>query len=334
MRWHLPVHGWNERGLPVGDVPVVSIVICTRNRAPGLAKAVASLARIEAAEPWEVLLLDNASTDATRATILAACDADPRFSYHYCDRVGLGAAREFARKRARGRILAFTDDDCLVAPDFVDQLVQAFASHELAGCIGGRIERFNSAHLALTIDERTMVSRTAAYSFVPAGAFHGANLSFLAHALDTAGGFDPRLGAGTDFPCEDIDAVARVVYAGFEAIYDPRVIVRHDHGRVEADRRRVMASYDRGRGAYFALLIANRVTRKHCRTAWLDSAARIASDESVRSLRGEVTHALRFAAIHFGVTQLAAVSGIALRVMAVGFWTWVTSESRRAVRVR
>ena len=313
------------------DRPVVSIVICTRNRAAGLAATLKSLGLIEASHKWEAVLIDNASTDATRETLISACNADQRLTYHCCDQIGLGAAREFGRTRASGRILAFTDDDCRVAPDFVDQLVEAFSVHEHAGCIGGRIEQGDPAHLALTIDERTEMSRTPAYTFVPTGAFHGANLSFRAHALQQAGGFDLRLGAGTDFPCEDIDAVARVVSAGFDAVYDPSVSVTHDHGRVEADRAGIMTAYDRGRGAYYAKLIANKMTRNTCRAAWVDGARRI-EDASMRSLRDEVTHALRYARRYFRLTELAAVIGVAAQVVASGYWSWIASTSRRALR--
>lgn len=315
----------------MADTPVVSIIICTRNRADRLGETINSVMRLDTRHSWEALLVDNASSDATREVIGQFCQADQRLAYHRCDQVGLGAAREFARTRARGQILAFTDDDCLIAPDYVDRIVEAFAQHGGAGVIGGRIEQVNPAHLALTIDERTEVVRTPAKSFVPTGAFHGANLSFLAPALDRAGGFDPRLGAGTEFPCEDIDAVARVVAAGFDAVFDPRVIVRHDHGRVEADRPAIMAAYDRGRGAYFARLIANKATRTACRSAWLGQASRTEYRANIRPLWDEATFALRYAGRHLGLSGRAKVLGVAADVLMTGHWSWIANAAGRRV---
>lgn len=87
--------------MPVADAPLVTIIICTRNRAAGLADTIESLARIKACHPWEALLIDNASTDGTADVLRAACAANPRLRSELCRQIGLGAARDFARKQVR-----------------------------------------------------------------------------------------------------------------------------------------------------------------------------------------------------------------------------------------
>ena len=101
-------------------------------------------------------------------------------------------------------------------------------------------------------------------TFVRAGTVHGANLAVRREVLAAIGGFDPLLGPGT--PCvaaEDIELVARAVWAGWRARYDPAPVVSHHHGRKpgeEADR--VRRGYDYGRGAYYTKFLLNRRSRR------------------------------------------------------------------------
>jgi GT2 family glycosyltransferase len=311
------------------DTPVVSIIICSRNRAAGLGQTIATLAKITTNHNWEALLVDNASTDGTADVMRAAAQANPHLRSLLCAQIGLGAAREFARTNAIGRILAFTDDDCLIAPDFVDQLVQAFDRHPDAGVIGGWIGQYNPQHLAVTIDERTEVVRHEPKSFVRTGAFHGANLSFRADALTRAGGFDPGLGAGTPFPCEDIDAVARVLVQGHAAVFDPKVRVQHNHGRTSADWPNLMAGYTRGRGAYFATRLADLLTRQPCRALWLSKAATAVYFTDVTRVWQEAVFACRYARRHLPWrkgTTIYVTAGQAIATAASG---WMTQAARR-----
>jgi GT2 family glycosyltransferase len=95
-------------------------------------------------------------------------------------------------------------------------------------------------------------------SFIPAGMIQGANISFKRVALQSVNGFDDRFGAGTRFPCEDIDVCARASAAGWHGAYDPRPIIYHHHGRkTEAEATRLMKLYDHGRGAYYAKGLLN-----------------------------------------------------------------------------
>lgn len=248
--------------------PVVSIVICTRNRAKKLQGTIDSLMRMESSHRWEVLLVDNASTDDTLQVLQAFGDYGGRFRVLKVDRVGLGAARDAAWRQARGRIVSFTDDDCYVAQDYVDRVVEVFDEHPEVGCVGGRILLYDPQDARLTIDEREVPNEIAPFHFVMAGELHGANLSFRFDALEKAGGFDLDLGTGTRFPFEDIDVVAATLWAGYAARFDPRPVVLHHHGRKLADRDRLMANYDRGRGAYYAKYIIREDSRQEYVAGW------------------------------------------------------------------
>ena len=245
----------------------VSALFCTRNRSEALAKALSTWHPVlEASRTgWELLIVDNASDVDLRSVVE---DAPVPARYIHCARIGLGAARDNGWRHARGRIVAFTDDDCYPAPDFVDRVAEVFAEHPDTGCLGGRILLHNPDHAHVTIKESDTVETFAPCRYLKPAAIHGANMAIPRRILEEVGGLDPELGAGTPFPCEDIDVITAVLWAGHPARYDPRPTVRHDHGRSEADRPALMRSYDRGRGAHYAKYAARQDTRRAFLSAW------------------------------------------------------------------
>jgi glycosyltransferase involved in cell wall biosynthesis len=249
--------------------PDLSIVICTRNRAGQLRGTLDSLLAMKTALSWEAILVDNASTDGTADVIRSASEVEPRIRYFREDRIGLGAARDRGWREAGAELLSFTDDDCYVAADYVDAVLAAFRDRPDVGVLGGRILLFDPEDARVTIDERDYPVEIAPRSFVAAGAVKGANLSFRREALQAIGGFDPELGAGTPFPCEDVDAVASVLWAGFSGRYDPRPLVHHHHRRRLPDVPRLRAGYDRGRGAYYAKFLLRPDCRRAYAAGWL-----------------------------------------------------------------
>lgn len=248
----------------------LSIVICTRNREHQLQGVLHALAAIRTERPWEIILVDNASTDGTEATIRAFMAGHPQLPIRYVHEAqkGLGAARDTGWRAASGDIISFTDDDCYPSPDFVDALLQVYEEHPRIGFVGGRIELFDPDDAPITIDRRKKPEYVREKRFLPAGAFQGANLSFRRETLERIGGVDRALGAGTPFPCEDIDSVASSVWSGFHGAYDPRPVVYHHHRRRGADVPVTHEGYDRGRGAYYIKYIVRSDTRLAYLAGW------------------------------------------------------------------
>ncbi|TFH43899.1 MAG: glycosyltransferase [Lysobacterales bacterium] len=190
-------------------------------------------------------------------------------------REGLAIARNAGWQAAAGDIIAFTDDDCYIAPDFIDSVARAFSKSPEVGMIGGRILLHDPSDQPITILEDTERREFPPHSFISAGAIQGANMAFSRRTLELIGGFDERLGAGTPFPCEDIDAVAAALWLGIPGAYDPNPTVFHAHGRkTDAEFRSLMATYDAGRGAYYAKRILDRQSRRTYLRAWYHSIRR------------------------------------------------------------
>ncbi|NOT61460.1 MAG: glycosyltransferase family 2 protein, partial [Acidobacteria bacterium] len=115
----------------------VSILICTRNRAASLARTLQSLLALEwtGAYEREIVIIDNGSTDDTRAV----AERFPAVRYVYESRAGLSIARNAGIRHSDGELIAFTDDDVLVAPDWCDELQREFATDAQLCMLGGRI---------------------------------------------------------------------------------------------------------------------------------------------------------------------------------------------------
>ena len=254
-------------------IPLVSVVICTRDRPTQLQAALAAAQRMVTSHPWELIVVDNGS-ESIGDEICAHADPSrlPSLRVLRRETPGLGGARDVGWRASDGELIAFTDDDCYFSEDFIDQVVEVFAEDQELGAVGGRVVLFDPSDFPITILRSTRRHEYQARSFIPPGAVMGANLVFRREALDAGGGFDHSLGAGTPFPAEDLDAAAAVSWAGYRIAYDPRVVVAHHHGRKTANEaQKLMRTYDAGRGAYFA----KYVLRADSRADISESVARI-----------------------------------------------------------
>src|ERR1051326_2051122 len=118
-----------------------SVVVCTRNRAPLLEITLRSLAS-QTIDPtrFEVLVVDNASTDSTRE-VVARCQSSARFTCRHVveDRLGPSHTRNRGVSEARGSVIAFLDDDARAEAEWLARLLDALEEARVCG-VGGRIK--------------------------------------------------------------------------------------------------------------------------------------------------------------------------------------------------
>ena len=122
----------------LGFVVSVSIIIPTRNSAGFLRRTLSSVSSVVPAEGCEIVVVDNGSVDETRQVFDAAVDASPRhqWRYFYDDMPGLLTGRHRGALEARGEILAYLDDDVLLADNWWHGLQDAFSRQEVV-LVGG-----------------------------------------------------------------------------------------------------------------------------------------------------------------------------------------------------
>jgi GT2 family glycosyltransferase len=122
--------------------PLASIVLITRNRAGMLARCLRTLFA-QTWRPLEILVVDDGSTDATPdelARLGATAGGVPFRVLRHPHNRGIGAARNTGIAAAQGEWIAFTDDDCEAAPDWLAALVRTGMAHPDAAIVGGAID--------------------------------------------------------------------------------------------------------------------------------------------------------------------------------------------------
>ena len=118
----------------------ITVLICTRNRAAQLQNVLDSACRlvVPLGVRWELLLVDNGSSDNTAEVALGF---RPRLPIRVVreDAAGLSHARNRGVAEARGTYICWTDDDVLIDPNWLSAYAAAFARHPDAAVFGGEI---------------------------------------------------------------------------------------------------------------------------------------------------------------------------------------------------
>lgn len=246
---------------------MISLVVCTRNRAAALGNLLASITAAGAnvaEDAVEVILVDNGSTDDTAAVIAAWCETQRfRATPVHEARPGLSFARNAGLAHVTGDIVAMTDDDCILAPDFFVALGRAFAAQDRPSIIGGRVELGDAGDLPISVVRKDAAARLGRE--FPGGFLIGANLAFNREVMNRLGGFDGKFGAGGPLRGgEETEWMLRASQCGVPVLYDPSIIIHHFHGRrTKSEARRLYEGYIEGTGGIYAkhLLRDRRVLR-------------------------------------------------------------------------
>lgn len=238
----------------------LTVIIPTFNRAPLLERALRALqvARGTASRRCEIVVVDNNSSDATRDV---AARAGEGVRYVFEPRQGLSHARnagiDAAGARAPDRLVAFTDDDVEVAPEWIGVLAGAFEAHPGVPCVGGRVlprwtqpppAWLSPAHWApLALQDHGPQPRLFDAA-TPLGLI-GANVAFRSDVFDRIGLFSTHVQRVRDSigSTEDHELLARLYASGGSALYVPDLIVRAE---VPGDRltRAYHRRWHRGHG--------------------------------------------------------------------------------------
>jgi GT2 family glycosyltransferase len=276
------------------EAPAISLIVCTRDRAGQLPAFFAALEALQPHVSWELVMVDSASRDDTPRRLRELSQSLGVMAVLVREeRAGLGRARNVGVRAARAPLLAFTDDDCYPAPDYLDRVVDAFADPSL-GFLGGRILLFDPADHPITTRTTDEMIAIAPRTVVPTGLVQGANMAFRREVLDRIGGFDDALGPGTPFCNDDVDAVARASAAGYAGAYVPDPIVAHHHGRhAPEDVAALKRIYDHGRGAYYAKSIIDLPTRARYARHWWQTARDLPPRVTMSEMRGAAEYCWR-----------------------------------------
>jgi len=263
----------------------LSVIVATHNRAAKLRLTLEALAEQETPSglEWEVLVVDNGSTDLTLEEFRRAAMRTPgRFRYMFEPRLGKSRALNSGLKVARGGVIALTDDDVSPARDWVATAATVLDRWKVDGAGGRILPRWEVEAPAWLVRSRRLLDTLAIMDYdkprmlpLPPGMHPqvwGANMVYRRSALVALDGFDPNLGpvGGRRFCSEDIDIVRRMLAAGFAMAYDPGLTVYHRVPRARLRRayfRRAM--WDMGEGDALAATTPPRGRCIHGVPIWL-----------------------------------------------------------------
>jgi GT2 family glycosyltransferase len=206
------------------------VVISTHNRCAALARALECLThqRVPLGMEYEIIVVDNASTDDTRRTVDAVSAVSPNVRYLEEPRLGVSHGRNTGIQRALAPIVAFTDDDNVVGDRWVATIKSILDTNPDAWAVGGPVraewptdvpawlDRHHWGPLAI-LDYGNETFYTSAQD---PRCLLTANLAFRREVFDRIGGFSP------DFPrCQDHELLVRLWRAGGRALYTPELAI-------------------------------------------------------------------------------------------------------------
>lgn len=218
----------------------ITVIVCTYNRARSLPTTLDSIAcqRFDQPVEWEVLVVDNNSSDRTPEVVEDFSRRYPgRFRYLFEPRQGLSQARNAGVEAARGDILVFTDDDVTFEPGWLKSLTSELETGEWAGA-GGRILRRWTCAAPKWLSTQGRYERMAfpIFTFDKGSAqgqledfAAGANMAFRKEVFQKYGNFRTDLGRRGDvlLAGEEVEFARRIRAAGERLRYEPMAVVYH-----------------------------------------------------------------------------------------------------------
>jgi glucosyl-dolichyl phosphate glucuronosyltransferase len=219
------------------EVPEISVVICTRDRSAYLANCLRGLEQQSlASSRFEVRVVDNGSTDDTAARTAEFTDRNTNFHYHCEPRGGLSIARNTGARVSRAEVIAYTDDDAVPDPSWLERLCERFRQYPAeVGIIGGEvIPVWEAPRPAWLVDEllRPLSAglkwSTEARFLRPGEWLVEVNSAYRKPALERVGGFPENLGRMNSVLLSGDGAINLLIeQAGYLLFYDPQIIVQH-----------------------------------------------------------------------------------------------------------
>jgi glucosyl-dolichyl phosphate glucuronosyltransferase len=216
----------------------ITVIVCTYNRCESLTGALDSVAvstMPESAE-WEVLVVDNNSSDQTRAVVEGFCRRYPgHFRYLFEPRPGKSYALNAGIREAAGDILAFMDDDVTVEPMWLQNLTANLHDGTWTGAGGRIVPQWDSSPPPwLPVQDRYGLAPLAMFDLgLEPGPLaeppFGTNMAFHKRAFEEFGGFRVDLGPrpGSLIRNEDTEFGSRLLRAGVRLRYEPSAVVHH-----------------------------------------------------------------------------------------------------------
>lgn len=242
--------------------PAVTVVVPVRNCEKTIGRTLDGLTRLDyPRDRLEVIVVDGVSIDKTK-------DIVQQYPVTMLTQSakGLNQARNTGLKNSKGEIIAYTDGDCIVSSKWLKKIVANFDDPEV-GAVGGNVEGYmkddlfnqyadNSVIRVMPFSPRRVIlDRLKPFLYAP-----GCNMAFRKSALEKAGLFNPKIRNGFD----EFETLERIIKTGYKIVFDPEVLVQHQHRSSLRQILRQAFNYGTG-GALLVKLLPKTVLGKWLR---------------------------------------------------------------------
>ncbi len=245
----------------------VAVILSTIGREPTQLKRCLRSLLMQRHEEFEIVVVDNRpATGDTRQTVSGVAADDPRVRYVPEPRAGLSVARNRGLNETDAELVAFTDDDVVADPYWLEWLLAPFNEPGVAVACGmvlplelqteaqKRFEQylgFSRGVQRRSYDRHTgQIASLPLYPFLADIFGSGNSMAFRRADLIASGGFDPALGAGSPARAgEETDAFSTAILRGGRIVYEPRALCWHEHRKDGDALRDQIFGYGAGVGA-------------------------------------------------------------------------------------
>jgi len=209
----------------------LTVVMPTYNRSDLLGRALSGLLNQTApAEDYEIVVVDDGSTDSTPQVVAEAGAPEQRLRYYRQENKGPAAARNYGAREARGDIILFVGDDCIPDSRLLEEHLKAHSTEGDVGVIG-----HIAWHPELEVTPfMAFLEEGVQFGFkhikdpanIPFWQCYSSNLSLPRHWLEETGGFDEDFKHAA---WEDIELGYRLHERGLRLIYRREALNYHHH---------------------------------------------------------------------------------------------------------
>ncbi|HMI90348.1 MAG TPA: glycosyltransferase family A protein [Polyangiales bacterium] len=212
--------------------PDCAVVVSTRNRSAKIAALIASVL-VSCGPSLELVVVDQSEDSKTKAA-LARFRNDPRLRYVKSDARGTSRGRNLGAALTTAPIIAITDDDCIVPPDWLEHMVEPFERDPQVGVVFCNVDPVPVDEVGITPsiqfhETRTLHTLDEGWQSAREQAVLGAGMAVRRTAFDALRGFDELLGPGSVFPaCEDNDLMWRALARDWAVHQTTETTVLHD----------------------------------------------------------------------------------------------------------